>query len=399
MPRAIATLVYGDDRRFVEGAVALGQSIERVDAARVALYPWGREPGPWARRRLREDGGWAKLVAASARWRKPAKSRVSSPRLELAYAKLALFEMIAYDRIAYLDADVLAAAPGGVRKLLECSGFCASLRHSELFNSGVLVLEPSLAAANALSASLEAYSYTGGDQGLLNSVFPRVVSCPEFNARDDGGVCHRLPATFNDDWPLSFIRGNSGHRPLFVHYTLGSAKAWSWQLAPFLPSPWRGHVRLFLPLEALLVLAAAVALARFLGRREIRVCSPLATLALAAVAFVVAFRAVPDDVTNPLVAWTVVVATTSCLVAVPTYAYVSASGSDAHRLCPAAASFVFFQVAVLCLPRLVLGDTWTLAELLAVELPLMYVAIVTLTTTCFVRRGTATSDELQPRNS
>lgn len=51
------------------------------------------------------------------------------------------------DQVIYLDSDAIVTH--NIDELFECPGFCAIVRHSERFNSGVMVLEPSAATFKA----------------------------------------------------------------------------------------------------------------------------------------------------------------------------------------------------------------------------------------------------------
>jgi hypothetical protein len=204
-------------------------------------------------------------VAAFGAARHPAK-------LARVYSKLAVFNLTAYARVVYLDADTLVVPPGA-DALFRCRGaLCAALRHSERFNSGVMVLAPRAATARNMSALLSTLpSYTGcaacvhkrvcdadnctlmflrvcrcarvrgdtcsGDQGFLNAYFAALPGAPLFdpdaagrdddaddNSADDadcdgGGdeaaALWRLPTRYNADVGLYVLnrraRGEAPH--------------------------------------------------------------------------------------------------------------------------------------------------------------------------------------------
>ena len=73
--------------------------------------------------------------------------------------------------VVYLDADTIVVK--NIDDLFKCSKFCANLKHSERLNSGVMVVEPSQALFNDMMRKVKTLSsYTGGDQGFLNSYYP-----------------------------------------------------------------------------------------------------------------------------------------------------------------------------------------------------------------------------------
>ncbi|PPD87849.1 hypothetical protein GOBAR_DD15210 [Gossypium barbadense] len=72
--------------------------------------------------------------------------------------------------VVYLDADTIVVK--SIEDLFKCEKFCANLKHSERLNSGVMVVEPSEAVFNDMMSKVNTLpSYTGGDQGFLNSYY------------------------------------------------------------------------------------------------------------------------------------------------------------------------------------------------------------------------------------
>lgn len=83
-------------------------------------------------------------------------------RLVFVYTKLLIVEMEDdYDSVVFLDADTLVLE--NIDELFECEPFCAVMRHSELLNSGVVVITPSRKLFNHMHDLIgELDSYTGG---------------------------------------------------------------------------------------------------------------------------------------------------------------------------------------------------------------------------------------------
>lgn len=83
-------------------------------------------------------------------------------RLVFVYTKLLIVEMEdEYDSVVFLDADTLVLE--NIDELFECEPFCAVMRHSELLNSGVVVITPSRDLFNHMHNLIgELDSYTGG---------------------------------------------------------------------------------------------------------------------------------------------------------------------------------------------------------------------------------------------
>lgn len=83
-------------------------------------------------------------------------------RLVFVYTKLLIVEMEdEYDRVVFLDADTLVLE--NIDELFDCEPFCAVMRHSELLNSGVVVITPSRELYSHMHDLIgELDSYTGG---------------------------------------------------------------------------------------------------------------------------------------------------------------------------------------------------------------------------------------------
>lgn len=83
-------------------------------------------------------------------------------RLVFVYTKLVIVEMEdEYDSVVFLDADTLVLS--NVDELFFCGPFCAVMRHSELLNSGVLVITPSKQLHREMKEVMgDLDSYTGG---------------------------------------------------------------------------------------------------------------------------------------------------------------------------------------------------------------------------------------------
>lgn len=71
--------------------------------------------------------------------------------------------------VIYLDADTVVVQNSD--ELFSCPGFCATLRHSERFNSGVMVITPSKRLFRTMMDSINVmHSYTGRASVLLHSI-------------------------------------------------------------------------------------------------------------------------------------------------------------------------------------------------------------------------------------
>ncbi len=170
------------------------------------------------------------------------------------YTKLMIFNMTTepfkYKRLVYLDADTVAAR--NIDELFLCdASLCAVLRHSERFNSGVMVLEPSEETLKDMLNHIQTTpSYTGGDQGFLNEYFSDFASSPLFDPSTSLGqtfssqtfssqrqntsihTLARLPTIYNADLGLYIANSNRWMLPRdkigVIHFTFGPFKPWQW---------------------------------------------------------------------------------------------------------------------------------------------------------------------------
>ncbi|KAG2446293.1 hypothetical protein HXX76_000882 [Chlamydomonas incerta] len=189
----------------------------------------------------------SELTLASDGWRVIHVAPVANPgkgpqpgrgyptRFAYVYTKLYIFKMTEYKKIVFIDADVLVLR--NMDSIFRCPGFCAALRHSERFNTGVMSLVPSEEAYTDMMAKVASMpSYTGGDQGFLNSYFSGFAHSPLFDPETpytpDQYKYMRLPTTYNADVGLFVVGSNRWMLPreslYVIHFTLGPFKPWVW---------------------------------------------------------------------------------------------------------------------------------------------------------------------------
>lgn len=185
---------------------------------------------------LEQDGWkvWTSEIVQNPGERYPAK-------FSGVYTKLRIFGDTTYDRIVFLDADTIVVE--NIDSLFLCDGFCAVLRHSERFNTGVMALAPAaFDADDMLSHIKDMPSYTGGDQGFLNEYLKGFVEAPMFypergmvldsskNKTHGMVAMGRLPTQYNADLGLFVLNRNRWaiDTVRVIHYTLGPVKPWAW---------------------------------------------------------------------------------------------------------------------------------------------------------------------------
>lgn len=228
---AYVTLLYGDE--FLLGVRVLGKSIRDTGSTKdmVALVSDG--VSDYAKKLLKADGWIVELISLLAN-----PNQVRPTRFWGVYTKLKIFNMTNYKKVVYLDADTIVVK--SVEDLFKCGQFCANLKHSERLNSGVMVVEPSESLFKDMMSKVKTLpSYTGGDQGFLNSYYTGFASAPVFNPDiapevvNSGPVpkMERLSTLFNADVGLYMLANKwmvDEKELRVIHYTLGPLKPWDW---------------------------------------------------------------------------------------------------------------------------------------------------------------------------
>ncbi|KAJ0014426.1 hypothetical protein Pint_19887 [Pistacia integerrima] len=86
------------------------------------------------------------------------------------YSKLRVWQLIEYEKVIFIDADLLVLR--NIDKFFSYPQLSAAGNDGSLFNSGIMVIEPSLCMFEKLMVkSFKVASYNGGDQGFLNEIF------------------------------------------------------------------------------------------------------------------------------------------------------------------------------------------------------------------------------------
>ncbi|CAI5982606.1 unnamed protein product [Closterium sp. NIES-64] len=141
-----------------------GEHHAAAEAELVALV--SAEVGAESRRGL-EAAGWrvVEIERIKSPWSRPGSYN------EWNFSKLRLWQLTEYERIVYLDTDVLPLRP--LTHLFLFPELSAAPNDDNHFNSGLLVLEPAHCTFAFLLANIpNIFSYNRGDQGYINNVFP-----------------------------------------------------------------------------------------------------------------------------------------------------------------------------------------------------------------------------------
>ncbi|XP_068656379.1 inositol phosphorylceramide glucuronosyltransferase 1-like [Aristolochia californica] len=231
---AYVTLLYGDE--FLLGVRVLGKSIRETGSTKDMVVLVSDGVSYYAKELLKADGWIVEFISLLAN-----PNQVRPKRFWGVYTKLKIFNMINYTKVVYLDADTIVVK--NIEDLFKCGKFCANLKHSERMNSGVMVVEPSETTFKDMMRQVGTLrSYTGGDQGFLNSyyvgfanahVFDPNLTLDEINSKPKPEM-QRLSTLYNADVGLYVLANKwmvDESELRIIHYTLGPLKPWDWWTA------------------------------------------------------------------------------------------------------------------------------------------------------------------------
>ncbi|KAK3418264.1 hypothetical protein EUGRSUZ_H04216 [Eucalyptus grandis] len=228
---AYVTLLYGDE--FLLGVRVLGKSIRDTGTTKDMVVLVSDGVTDYAKKLLKADGWIVEKISLLAN---PNQKRPA--RFWGVYTKLKIFNMTSYKKVVYLDADTIVVK--SIEDLFKCEKFCANLKHSERLNSGVMVVEPSETLFNDMIGKVQTLpSYTGGDQGFLNSYYSDFANAhlfepnlsPEVLKSRPAPKMERLSTLYNADVGLYMLANKwmvDESELRVIHYTLGPLKPWDW---------------------------------------------------------------------------------------------------------------------------------------------------------------------------
>ncbi|CAN4090166.1 unnamed protein product [Withania somnifera] len=228
---AYVTLLYGDE--FLLGVRVLGKSIRDTGSTKDMVVLVSDGVSQYANQLLRADGWIVEKISLLAN-----PNQVKPKRFWGIYTKLKVFNMTSYKKVVYLDADTIVVK--SIEDLFKCGKFCANLKHSERLNSGVMVVEPSKKVFNDMMSKVTTLpSYTGGDQGFLNSYYVGFANAhvyepnlpPEVLNSRKVPEMERLSTLYNADVGLYMLSNKwmvDEKELRVIHYTLGPLKPWDW---------------------------------------------------------------------------------------------------------------------------------------------------------------------------
>lgn len=237
---AVVTLLYQGhvkEHGFVQCAQTLGFSL-RDSHSRMKMIAMITPNVPDSDRALLAYAGWEIMVASPI----ANPNSAYNPHFDLTYTKLQIFNMTAYKKVVFLDADTQVTE--NIDILCSCNAPYSAVVRNILTNNGVMVIEPNEATFVRLMESVPGtFSYDGADQGFFNSYFWNMERClyydPALDLNKHGiaprAPCYRLPGHYNGDIGLYVARNYwllsaSMQRtlPAIIHYTMGPFKPYNW---------------------------------------------------------------------------------------------------------------------------------------------------------------------------
>ncbi|GMN48383.1 hypothetical protein TIFTF001_017556 [Ficus carica] len=210
---AYATILHSA-HVYVCGAIAAAQSIRMAGSTRDLVILVDETISDYHRGGL-EAAGWK--IHTIKRIRNP-KAEPEAYN-EWNYSKFRLWQLTEYDKIIFIDADLLILR--NIDFLFEMPEISATGNNATLFNSGVMVIEPSNCTFQLLMDHInEIVSYNGGDQGYLNEIFTWWHRIPKhmnflkhFWEGDEPEKKEMKTRLFGADPPILYVLHYLGNKP------------------------------------------------------------------------------------------------------------------------------------------------------------------------------------------
>ncbi|XP_028088164.1 UDP-glucuronate:xylan alpha-glucuronosyltransferase 1-like isoform X1 [Camellia sinensis] len=210
---AYATILHSA-HVYVCGAIVAAQSIRMAGSTRDLIILVDDTISEYHRSGL-EAAGWKIRTIQRIRNPKAEKDAYN----EWNYSKFRLWQLTDYDKIIFIDADMLILR--NIDFLFRMPEISATGNNGTLFNSGVMVIEPSDCTFKLLIDHInEIESYNGGDQGYLNEIFTWWHRIPKhmnylknFWVGDDEAVKQKKTKLFGAEPPILYVLHYLGLKP------------------------------------------------------------------------------------------------------------------------------------------------------------------------------------------
>ncbi|BFG36973.1 hypothetical protein CerSpe_232470 [Prunus speciosa] len=161
---AYVTILHSSEA-YVCGAIALAQSIRQTNSTKDLVLLADHSITPSSIQGLTAAGWKIKQIERI----RSAFARKGSYN-EWNYSKLRLWQLTEYDKVIFIDADLLVLK--NIDRFFIHPQLSAVSNNKMLFNSGLMVVEPSNCMFEYLMRkTFKIKPYNGGDQGFLNEIF------------------------------------------------------------------------------------------------------------------------------------------------------------------------------------------------------------------------------------
>ncbi len=156
-------------------------------------------------------------------------------RWQATYSKLQIFNQTQFDKLVYLDADMLVYQNlddlfnQPHMAAVNAGGMLPEYAHWKEFNSGLMVVEPSPALYTDMLAQLpKLYLPAGGDQDFLNAYYPDWPNQPEKHLDHAYNIFHEHVDRYHQHhgYQLKSDRLKSHPRAVKVIHYVGERKPW-----------------------------------------------------------------------------------------------------------------------------------------------------------------------------
>lgn len=167
LAREAYVTVLHSSQDYVCGAIALAQSILQTNTTKDLVLLAGHT-----------ISNVSIIGLQAAGWKVKRIGRIKSPNAKIDaynkwnYSKLRVWQLFEYTKLMFIDSDFLVLR--NIDHLFNYPQLSAAPNYNDklIFNSGIMILEPSKYFFNYLmNKRYTLMSYNGGDQGFLNEVF------------------------------------------------------------------------------------------------------------------------------------------------------------------------------------------------------------------------------------
>ncbi|XP_043713731.1 putative UDP-glucuronate:xylan alpha-glucuronosyltransferase 5 [Telopea speciosissima] len=164
-PREAYVTILHSSEAYVCGAIALAQSIIQTGSSKDLVLLADQSISKKTRQALRTSGWKIKNIK---RIRNPLGRK--NAYNEWNYSKIRLWQLVEYDKVIFIDSDSIVLK--NIDKFFGSPELSAVGNDKFLFNSGIMLIEPSMCVFKLLMKKRhKLVSYNGGDQGFLNEAF------------------------------------------------------------------------------------------------------------------------------------------------------------------------------------------------------------------------------------